>query len=237
MKGLNDVTSFRKLILTVILIATIGMGGCVGGTRQLAATTLSGSGSAGSDPAGAAVLSVSSPSLSFGNVPVGTATSELLSLTNNGAANLRISSVSVSGGNYSVSGGSNVTLIPSQSVTVSVNFGPTSAGDVDAILSVASDAANPVVQVNVSGTGVSAQVGSHSVTLSWTPSTSQVTGYNIYRSIVSGGPYAKVNTAIDPNASYMDAGLASGSYFYVVTSVDQNSVESGYSNEVAVVIP
>jgi hypothetical protein len=183
------------------------------------------------------VLSVSSPSLSFGNVQVGTATSELLSLTNNGTANLDISAVSVSGSGYSVSGGSNVTLTPAQSVTVSVNFGPTSAGYAGGTLSVASNATNPVVQVSISGTGITAQAQTHSVTLSWTPSTSQVTGYNVYRGTVSGGPYTKLNAAVDPNPTYTDAGLTSGSYFYVVTSVDQNGVESGYSNEVAVVIP
>jgi hypothetical protein len=236
-KGLKDVTRFQRLLLEVALIATIGIGGCAGGTRQSAATTAPGTASAGSDPVGAAVLSVSSPSLSFGSVDVGTATSALLSLTNNGAAQLVVSAVSVSGSGYSVSGGSELTLMPRQSANVFVNFGPTSAGYAGGTLSVVSDAANSVVQVNVSGTGVTAQVGSHSVTLSWTPSTSQVTGYNIYRGIVTGGPYAKVSTAIDPDASYMDAGLASGSYFYVVTSVDQNGVESGYSNEVAVVIP
>ena len=228
----------RKLALAVAIIATVGIGGCVGGTRQSAATASTGTGSAGSSsPTGAAVLSVSNPSLSFGNVQVGTATSELVSLTNSGAADMHISAVSVAGSGYTVSGGSKVTLMPAQSVNVSVNFGPTSAGYAGGILSVASDAANPMVQVSISGMGVTAQVGFHSVTLSWTPSTSQVTGYNIYRCIVSGGPYSKVNSGLDPNPSYADAGLVSGSYFYVVTSVDENGVESGYSNEVAVVIP
>jgi hypothetical protein len=175
--------------------------------------------------------------LSFGNVQVGAGTAQLLSLTNSGGSNLRISQVSVSGEGYSVSGGSSITLVPAQSVTVSVNFVPAAAGAAAGLLSVVSDAANPVVQVGVSGTGITAQVGTHSVTLSWTASSSQVTGYNIYRSPVSGGPYAKVNSAVDPNATYMDMQLASGNYFYVVTSVDQNGVESGYSNEVAVVIP
>jgi hypothetical protein len=175
--------------------------------------------------------------LSFGSVTVGTATSELLSLKNTGTANLNISAVSVSGSGYGVSGGSQITLMPAQEVTVSVNFDPTSPGYAAGILSVVSDATNTVVQVPVSGTGVTAQVGTHSVTLSWTPSTSQVMGYYIYRSPISGGPYAKLNAAVDPNPSYTDAGLFSGSYFYVVTSVDQNDVESGYSNEVAVVIP
>jgi fibronectin type 3 domain-containing protein len=127
--------------------------------------------------------------------------------------------------------------MPAQSVTVSVNFGPTVAGYAAGTLSVSSNAQNSAVQVAISGTGIAAQVGAHSVTLSWTPSTSQVNGYYIYRSTVSGGPYSKLNTTLDPESSYTDSGLASGNYFYVVTSVDPNGVESGYSNEVAVTIP
>ncbi len=239
LKELSSFPRLRKLILVAALISTTSLGGCVATTRQSSATASSGSTSATagtSSPTDDAILSVSSANLSFGSVEVGAATSQLLSLTNQGGANLHIAAVSAFGNGYSVSGGSGVTLVPNQSVTVSVNFGPTAAGYAAGLLSVASDATNPAVQVSMSGTGITAQVGSHSVTLSWTASTSQVTGYNIYRSTVSGGPYAKVNTAVDPNATYTDSGLASGDYFYVVTSVE-NGVESGYSNEVAVVIP
>jgi len=236
---LNRANRFRILTLAVVLAATTVLGGCVASTRQSAAVSgANGASSVGTTtPAGAAVLSVSSPSLSFGNVPVGSATSTLLSLTNSGVAILNISGVSVSGDGYSVSGGSNVALMPAQSVTVSVNFGPTVAGYAAGTLSVSSNAQNSVVQVAISGTGITAQATGHSVTLSWTPSTSQVNGYYVYRGTVSGGPYNKLNTTLDPASSYTDAGLTSGSYFYVVTSVDQNGVESGYSNEVAVIIP
>ena len=169
---------------------------------------------------------------------VGSATAQLLSLTNSGTANLNISAVSVSGNGYGVSGGSNVTLQPGASVTVSVNFGPTSVGYAGGALNISSnDAANPVVTVAISGTGIAAQAVGHSVILSWTPSTSQVSGYYVYRGVVSGGPYTKLNVSPDPNPSYTDAGLASGTYFYVVTSVDQNGTESGYSNEVAATLP
>jgi hypothetical protein len=236
---LSRANRLRSLTLAVALAATTVLGGCVGLTRQSAALAgASGASSAGtSAPTSDAVLSVSSPSLSFGNVPVGSATSTLLSLTNSGAAILNISGVSVSGGGYSVSGGSNVALMPAQSVTISVNFGPTVPGYAAGTLSVSSNAQNSAVQVAISGTGIAAQVGAHSVTLSWTPSTSQVNGYYIYRSSISGGPYAKLNAALDPAPSYTDASLTSGTYFYVVTSVDPNGVESGYSNEVAVTIP
>jgi hypothetical protein len=185
----------------------------------------------------AAILSVSNQSLSFGNVTVGAATSQLISLTNTGGSNLNVATVSMLGQGYSVSGGSNVTLAPNQSVTISVNFGPSTSGYVGGTLSVVSNASDPMVQVGVSGTGVAAQQLAHSVALSWTPDSSDVIGYFVYRGTVSGGPYTKLNATADTQASFTDPGLTSGVYYYVVTSVDSNNVESGYSNEVQVVIP
>jgi fibronectin type 3 domain-containing protein len=64
-----------------------------------------------------------------------------------------------------------------------------------------------------------------------------VSGYNIYRGTVTGGPYAKLNASVDASPAYTDVGLASGTYYYVVTSVSSSGAESGYSNEVQVVVP
>lgn len=168
---------------------------------------------------------------------VGAATSQLISLTNTGSSNLKVGAVSMSGLGYSASGGSNVTLTPNQSVTISVNFGPSTSGYVGGTLSVVSNASDPTVQVGVSGTGVTTQQSGHSVALSWTPDSSNVIGYFVYRSTVSGGPYTKLNATADTQASFTDSALTSGGYYYVVTSVDPSNVESGYSNEVQVVIP
>jgi hypothetical protein len=188
-------------------------------------------------PGSAAVLSISNQSVSFGDVLVGTATSRLISLTNSGNSNLKISGLSVTGAGYSVSGGSNVTLAPAQTVTVSVSFGPSSSGYAGGTLAIASDASNSLVQVGVSGNGITAQPTTHGVTLSWTPPSSDFAGFFVYRSTTSGGPYTKLNAVMDTQAAFADAGLVSGTYYYVVTTVDGNGVESGFSNEVQVVIP
>jgi hypothetical protein len=37
----------------------------------------------------------------------------------------------------------------------------------------------------------------HTVTLSWTDSASTVVGYNVYRGTLSGGPYTKINSALE----------------------------------------
>ena len=99
-----------------------------------------------------------------------------------------------------------------------------------------SNATNSPATITLSGTGV--QPVSHSVTLTWTASTSTVSGYNAYRSTVSGGPYTKVNSTPDTALTYTDSTVQSAqTYFYVVTSVDSSGVESADSTEVSATVP
>lgn len=78
----------------------------------------------------------------------------------------------------------------------------------------------------------------HSVTISWSPSTSPVTGYNVYRATKTGGPYTKLNFVPASTTRYTDTAVDAGhTYFYVVTSVDPRSVESPQSKEVAATVP
>jgi fibronectin type 3 domain-containing protein len=65
-----------------------------------------------------------------------------------------------------------------------------------------------------------------------------VSGYNVYRGAVSGGPYTLLNTSLITGLSYTDTSVQSGAtYYYVTTAVDSSGVESVYSNEVTAVIP
>jgi len=78
----------------------------------------------------------------------------------------------------------------------------------------------------------------HSVTLSWTGSTSAVSGYNVYRGSVTGGPYTLINASLVGLPTFTDATVQTGlSYFYVTTAVDGNGIESVFSNEVKAAIP
>src|ERR1700761_653754 len=55
----------------------------------------------------------------------------------------------------------------------------------------------------------------HSVTLQWTPSATQVQGYNVYRANTSGGPYTKLNKTPVAMAQYVDIDVKPGhTYFY-----------------------
>jgi hypothetical protein len=83
-----------------------------------------------------------------------------------------------------------------------------------------------------------AQASTHTVQLSWAASTSNVSGYNVYRGTSNGGPYSKVNGAPVTGLSYTDSSVAaSTTYYYVTTAVDSEGVESIYSNQASAVIP
>jgi hypothetical protein len=182
-------------------------------------------------------LSANASSLTFGNLTVGTSSSQSVVLTNTGNANVTVSSVSASGTGFGASGGSNTMLGPNQSVAVTVSFDPQAAGAATGMLSVSSNASNSLLQIPLSGGG-SSQPAQLSVALNWSPSASAVIGYFVYRGNVTGGPYSKLNSSVDPSSSYTDSTVSGGqTYYYVVTSVDSSNVESAYSNQVAITIP
>jgi hypothetical protein len=82
--------------------------------------------------------------------------------------------------------------------------------------------------------------GSHSVVLTWAASTSaDVVGYNVYRSDVSGGPYALLDKSVPAGTlSYTDTAVQAGqTYYYVLTAVDSEGEESAYSNEASASVP
>jgi large repetitive protein len=84
----------------------------------------------------------------------------------------------------------------------------------------------------------SAQTDSRNVELSWAPSQPSTLGYLVYRGSSSGGPYALLDTSLIQGTSFTHNDVQPSSvFFYVVTAVDDNLVESAFSNEVRVVIP
>jgi bacillopeptidase F len=76
------------------------------------------------------------------------------------------------------------------------------------------------------------------VTLTWTASTSTVSGYNIYRSTTNGSGYSKINTSLVSGVSYTDSTVQSSTtYYYVATAVDGSGNESTYSNQATANVP
>ena len=180
-------------------------------------------------------LTVNPLNVNFGNVSVGSTASRIVTLTNTGNSNVMISRAALTGANLSLSGGAAVTLSPSQSITLTVQYSPTTAAATAGTLAIVSNANGAPSSIPISGNGVTQ--AQHTVLLSWNASTS-ATGYNVYRSATSGSGYARVNSSLDGSLSYTDASVQTGqSYFYVTTAVDASGQESAYSSEVSAVIP
>jgi len=79
----------------------------------------------------------------------------------------------------------------------------------------------------------------HSVTLTWTPSTSpNIKGYNVYRSTKPDGPHIKLTSSPVAGTTFVDIAVQPGqTYFYVATAMDGSNNESVYSNQSAAVTP
>jgi hypothetical protein len=196
-------------------------------------------GSTTSDPASLTVqtrlLSAHPPALDFVAIDLGSNATQTVTLTNSGTLDVEISDISIAGAGFSVSGVSQgQVLAPGQTATLDLSFAPAVTGRVTGGLTIASNASNSPATIALSG---EAPV-SHSVTVSWDRSSSDVVGYNVYRSIAPGGPYVAVTTAPVATSSYLDRDIQSNlTYYYVVTAVDSAKQESSYSNEARAVIP
>ncbi len=82
-------------------------------------------------------------------------------------------------------------------------------------------------------TALVATAGDSTVSLDWDDNTEiDLDGYNVYRSTSQGGGYGQINGPLLSSSDYTDNSVVNGTtYYYVVTAVDANSNESGYSNE------
>lgn len=208
-------------------LAVLSLIGCVGASSNSSSLQNS------NNPA--AQLTLNPSTMNFGSIAVGNSSSQNATLTA-GSSNVAVSSAAWNGQGYSVSGITFPVTVPAgQSVPFTVTFAPQTAGALSGSISFVSNASNSPTVESLTGTGTQS---AHSVSLSWVPSTSQVLGYNIYRGTQSGGPYSKLNSALQASPSFSDAAVQSGAtYFYVATAVGTDSVESVYSNQATAVIP
>lgn len=194
------------------------------------AVSLTGSGTTSSG-----TLGITPGFMSFGSVTVGTTQTQSGSITASGGS-VTLSSSSASNSVFTLGGLTlPVTLAAGQSLPFTVTFAPTATGMASGTISFFGGNSTSASET-ASGSGATVQ---HNVDLSWNASTSSSTsGYNVYRGTVNGGPYAKINSALDYALSYSDSTVQSGqTYYYVTTAVDSSGVESSYSTQVQAVIP
>ncbi|MGB6723831.1 MAG: choice-of-anchor D domain-containing protein [Terracidiphilus sp.] len=195
--------------------------------------------------AAAATLSVNATSIAFGDVTLNTPATQLVILTSTGALPVIVSSATITGTGFSISGASfPVTLTLNQTATLSVEFDPTTTGASTGQLTIVSDSlTNPTDVIGLSGTGGSSTgSGSYSVNLTWyAPSVAtgiSVAGYNIYRAPSGIWAYQLLNSSLDTQTTYSDNTVQSGqTYNYFVETVDTAGVSSAPSIVATFTIP
>lgn len=189
---------------------------------------------AGSGIVSTTSLSLSTSNLNFGSDVVGTKTTLPVTVTSSGNSSVTISSITTAGTGFSSTGIANGTVLKAgQFATLEITFDPTTAGASTGKITIAMKGTSPAIALT--GTGVSASA--QSVSLRWN-TTSGASGYYVYRGSKSGGPYSRLNSSAVPAADYVDSAVAGGqTYYYVVTAVNANKVESSYSNQAQAAVP
>ena len=174
-------------------------------------------------------------SLKFGNVVVGHTSIFPVVIFNIGTTAVTISSASVSAAAFKLNDLSlPLTLKVGQLTSFSVTFAPTTTGTFSGTASLKSNATNSLAIESLSGVGVKV----HSVSLTWTASKSTgVIGYNVYRGVVSGGPYMKLNASLVPRTSYTDTTVDAGHTYYYVTIAVTSTKQSLYSDQAMARVP
>jgi hypothetical protein len=196
---------------------------------------LSGTGT-GTTPTG---VSLSPTTLSFGTQPVATTSAaQTITLSNGGSAAVSISGLTITGANsgdfVEVADTCGSSLAGGGNCTIGVTFTPSATGQRTATLTITDNASGSPQTATFTGTG------SRDVILSWGASPSAgIVGYNVYRGTTSGGESSTpLNSTPINGTGYVDTNVTAGmTYYYVVTSVGSNGVQSAPSNETEAVVP
>jgi hypothetical protein len=186
----------------------------------------------------ARAISLSSSTLNFGNEVVGGTSTLEVAVKNTGNSSLTVSTISVSGSGFSVgSGVAGATIAAGQTAELKVMFAPKVAGSVSGKVTIASNASVSPSAITVEGTGTSST--GHSVTLNWAPSDSaNIVGYYVYRMSLLDLSWAKLTASAVTGLKYTDTSVSAGeTYYYAVTAVNSNGVQSGYSDQAIAIIP
>jgi hypothetical protein len=189
----------------------------------------------GTGGAALGTLMIAPSALNFGDITVGNSGNQTLSLSAVGTA-VTISSSASSSAQFALSGASFPLTIPAgQNVSLDVVFSPQNSGVVSGTLAFASNATNSSSSESLSGTGTAPV---YTVGLSWTASTSSVSGYNVYRGPATGGPFSKINPSLNNSTAFTDSTVTSGqTYYYVTTAVNSSNEESSPSTPAQAKIP
>ena len=181
-------------------------------------------------------IAANSATVSFSPTQVGATATQNVTLSASGAP-VMVTSAQVSGAGFAVVPPTlPSTLSPGQSLVLTIQFDPQTAGQLSGSLMIASNASNPTLTITLSGSGTAAPA--HSATVSWASGDPAAIAYLVFRSDVSSGPYVPLTASPQSELSYTDSTVVSGAtYFYVVTELDAAGDESPFSSEVSATVP
>ena len=135
-------------LTTFLLLAILFTAGC-------AVTKMAGTSPSNLAPMGS--LSVSASTVNFGSVPVGSSKSTSITLSNSAAqtATVLVSQMTVSGQGFSLTGvGLPTSLGPGHTLTLTIDFTPTSAGNASGSVAITTTAATANISVALAGNGM-----------------------------------------------------------------------------------
>lgn len=192
-----------------------------------------------SEPSGA-VLTTNATSVAFGDVALNTPATQTLTLSSTGTTAVIVNAATLAGTGFSDSGITlPATLNPGQTISLAVQFDPTTAGVATGLLTLTSNSSTGgSTVISLSGTG---STTAYQVDLTWgAPGSSSdpVAGYNVYRSTGSNSTYQLLNASVVHTTTYNDSSVQNGvTYSYYVESVDAEGNQSGPSNVYTSAIP
>jgi len=182
------------------------------------------------------IISCAPSPATFPTVNVGSTSSPVtITCSNIGSATETYTALGVSGGNagdWTKTGGTLTTpsgsLAQGASGTLIYTFTPAAQGPRSTTLTMTGTVNSSVAFTGTGQTSISipsvptgltatSPSGPNAI-LNWTASTGTVTGYKIFRGVVSGGPYPLIATTTNTLTTYTDSGLANNTYYYVVAA-------------------
>jgi len=187
-----------------------------------------------SGSASSSSIAVTPASRDFGSVPINQNTTQTFTVSNTGGTTL--TGVATVTAPFSIASGANYTIAPGSSKTVTVRFSPTAQGT---FMETVNFTGGGGATATVTGTGtvslvapgyLRTSVSGSTVTLTWNDTSGGESGFKIERRPQGfWSVWTEIGTA-GPNAtSYVDTGLARGTYQYRVRSYN-GTAHSPYSN-------
>jgi hypothetical protein len=176
----------------------------------------------------AGTVATTPSSVSFGTVADGTTNSQTVQLKNTGGTSVTISSATVSGTGFKLSGISlPLTLAAAHTSSFTVAFGPTASGSVTGSVTIKSNAAtNPTYTMALSGTGASA---TRTISLA-------TTSLNFGSEILGGSIPLEVAVKNTGNASLTISQInVTGSGFSVTSGISGTTISAGQTANLNVV--